>query len=597
MDHLNKDSLDLTKENIEQLKKIFPNIVIDGKVDFEKLRLILGDDIDTSNEKYCFCWNGKAKTLKFSQQPSTATLIPCRGKSKDWDKTNNIYIEGDNAEVLKVLQKTYNKKIKMIYIDPPYNTGNDFVYKDDFKDSLGNYINSTNQKQHSNPETSGRFHTDWLNMMYLRLILSKNLLTDDGAIFVSIDDNEATNIKKLLDEIYGENNKVAEFVVIRSEGGGMAKQVVKGHDYLYVYAKNIDEFKPLGKPKDVRGQIIERNGEKYWIQEDWLRKEFGKYGNCHYEEILEFKGQEKLDEINQGLEEGKYVLIPKNNGMNIVGKLRNLREDSSKFYSIIKHLSANGIKDLEKLGLEKYFSYPKPLSLLIELISGMTKFSYDKNDIILDFFSGSATTAQAVMHLNLEDNGNRQFIMVQLPEVFDENSIMYSEGYNNICDVGQERIRRAGKYELECKSSNDGLFSLIDTNTDLGFKVFKLESTNIKPWDGEKKVDENTIFDFTDTIKDDRTNLDVAYEIMLKYGIFNMPLKEVQINNKTMYNIGEGYMMICLDNDITSKDVMEIANLKPHCVVFKEQGFADDNEKINATYTLERLGVEDVKCI
>lgn len=483
MDKLRMQTANKADENFKKLAAMFPNAVTETVNDNGEVVRAIDKDVlmqeisctvvDGNEERYQFTWPDKKKSVLLANAPINKTLRPVRedetvptgadseGKpycstgSVDFDTTENLYIEGDNLEVLKLLQETYLGKIKMIYIDPPYNTGNDFVYNDEFgirseewNGISGNYDADGNQivgALEKNTEANGRFHTDWLNMIYPRLKLAKDLLTPDGAIFISIDDNEQTNTKKLCEEVFGESNKVAEFIVIRAEGGGMAKQVIKGHDYLFVYAKDITQFSPLGKPKDIRGKIVEKDGEKYWIQEDWLRKEFGKYGNCHYEEILECKGQSKLDEINLGLKKGEYILIPKPNGMNIVGKLRNIKADSSKFYSILKHLSANGIKDLQALDLDKYFSYPKPVSLVQELVAGITIFSSKDEDIILDFFSGSATTAQAVMQQNYEDGGNRRFIMVQLPEETDEKSEAYKAGYRNICEIGKERIRRAGQ--------------------------------------------------------------------------------------------------------------------------------------------------------
>lgn len=402
IEKLNMETKDLSQEHIKQIQQLFPNAVTeinkDGKItlgiDFDVLKQELSNElIDKKQERYQMTWPGKKKAMLLANSKINASLRPLKEKSVDFDNTKNIYIEGDNLDVLKLLRETYLNKVKMIYIDPPYNTGNDFVYNDDFAQSTDEYNTISGQYDEQgnrmvlNNESNGRFHTDWLNMMYCRLKVSRDLLTDDGAIFVSIDDNEQSNLLKLLTEIFGEDNKVAEFIVIRSEGGGLAKQVIKGHDYLFVFAKDISKFSPLGRPKDIRGKIIEKDGEKYWIQEDWLRKEFGKYGNCHYEEIVQYKGKEKFDEINDGLKNGKYVLVPKSNGMNIVGKLRNIKDDSSKFYSILKHLSANGIKDLKDLTMEKFFSYPKPVSLLKEIISGITFFTLKKQDIILDFFS------------------------------------------------------------------------------------------------------------------------------------------------------------------------------------------------------------------
>ena len=505
--------------------------------------------VDGNEERYQFTWPDKKKSVLLANAPINKTLRPVRedetvptgadseGKpycstgSVDFDTTENLYIEGDNLEVLKLLQETYLGKIKMIYIDPPYNTGNDFVYNDEFgirseewNGISGNYDADGNQivgALEKNTEANGRFHTDWLNMIYPRLKLAKDLLTPDGAIFISIDDNEQTNTKKLCEEVFGESNKVAEFIVIRAEGGGMAKQVIKGHDYLFVYAKDITQFSPLGKPKDIRGKIVEKDGEKYWIQEDWLRKEFGKYGNCHYEEILECKGQSKLDEINLGLKKGEYILIPKPNGMNIVGKLRNIKADSSKFYSILKHLSANGIKDLQALDLDKYFSYPKPVSLVQELVAGITIFSSKDEDIILDFFSGSATTAQAVMQQNYEDGGNRRFIMVQLPEETDEKSEAYKAGYRNICEIGKERIRRAGQ-----KIRNDADNSSLPTpnsKLDTGFRVLKCDTSNMKDvYYNPAEYEVNMFSRLEDNIKEDRTPEDLLFQVMLDLSLIHI---------------------------------------------------------------------------
>lgn len=321
----------------------------------------------------------------------------------------NFLIEGDNLASLKLLEKTHKGKIDVIYIDPPYNTGKEFVYNDDIIDTVDTFK-----------------HSKWLSFISERLEIARVLLKETGVIFISIDDNEHSQLKVLIDEIFSENNFVADFCVIRAEGGGMAKQVIKGHDYCLVYAKNISLFTPLAKHKDVRGKIVIKDGIKYWIQEDWLRKEFGKYGNCHYEELIEYKGQTFKDEIDAGLKRGDYVLIPKSNGMNIIGKLRSLETDSSKFYSVLKHLNKDGVNELKEIGI--HFDYPKPLSLITELVGGATFFN--KKSTILDFFAGSGTTGHAVMKLNAEDGGSRKFILCTNNE-------------NNICrDVTYERIKR-----------------------------------------------------------------------------------------------------------------------------------------------------------
>lgn len=621
MDKLKMQTVNKADENFKRLAEMFPNAVTEAKDENGEVVRAIDKDVlmqeintkvvDGNEERYQFTWPDKKKSVLLANAPINKTLRPCREESVDFDNTENLYIEGDNLEVLKLLQETYLGKIKMIYIDPPYNTGNDFVYNDEFgmrneewNEVSGNYDEDGNQitgKLEKNTESNGRFHTDWLNMMYTRLRLSKDLLTADGAIFVSIDDNEQTNIKKLCEEVFGESNKVAEFVVIRAEGGGMAKQVIKGHDYLFVYAKDITKFSPLGKPKDIRGRVIEKDGEKYWIQEDWLRKEFGKYGNCHYEEILEFKGQEKLDEIDKGLKKGEYILIPKPNGMNVVGKLRNIKEDSSKFYSILKHLSANGIKDLKSLDLDKFFSYPKPVSLVQELVAGMTIFSSKKNDIILDFFSGSATTAHAVMQLNAEDGGNRKFIMVQLPEETDKKSEAYKAGYKNICEIGKERIRRAGQKirneQLGIKNEGDNSsLQTPNSSLDTGFRVLKCDTSNMKDVYYTPAEYEPSLFSkLEDNIKEDRTPEDLLFQVMLDLGILlsskiQVRSEKVGMRNYSYFDVEDGYLIACFDKNIDEEVITAIAKQKPYYFVMRDSSMATDSvatnfEQIFAAYS------------
>lgn len=595
MDKLEMKSENIAQGNIEKIRQLFPDAVTevdkDGKtelaIDFDVLKQELSESlVDEGKERYQMTWPGKRQSVVLANTSTTDTLRPCKEESVDFDNTQNLYIEGDNLNVLKLLRETYLGKIKMIYIDPPYNTGNDsFIYndcysmnEDEFLKAGGYYDEDGNRviDVKENKESNGRFHTDWLNMLYPRLRLARDLLIDDGVIFISIDDNEQANLKKICDDIFGETNKVGEIIVIRAEGGGMAKQIIKGHDYLFVYAKNISSFTPLGRPKDIRGKIVVKNGEKYWIQEDWLRKEFGKYGNCHYEEVLEYKGQKTLDEINLGLKNGDYILIPKKNGMHIVGKLRNIKEDASKFYSIIKHLSADGIKDLEPLNLEKYFSYPKPVSLIKELVLGATFFTSDKADIILDFFSGSATTAHAVMQLNAEDGGNRKLIMVQLPEKCDEQSEAYKAGYKNICEIGKERIRRAGR---KIKEEN----GLTAQNLDIGFRVLKLDSSNMQDVYYNPAAVSQTLLDATiDNIKPDRIPLDLLFQVMLELGVpLSAKIEENAVNGKTYYAVNGNDIIACFDDDIDEEVITAIAKLQPLYAVFKDQSFASDSVAIN----------------
>lgn len=598
-EHLKMQTPDITEENIAKIAALFPSAVTemrgeDGAVkkgiNFETLKQLLSHDIVDGKEHYEFTWVGKKQAMAEAARPTTQTLRPVPTDSKNWDTTQNLYIEGDNLEVLKILQQSYLGKVKMIYIDPPYNTGSDrFIYTDDFRKTYDEYSRQAglideneNLMIKENNVSNPHFHSDWCSMMYSRLFLARNLLRQDGAIFISIDDNECENIKKLCDEIYGEDNKVAEFVVIRAEGGGMAKQVIKGHDYLLVYCKNITNFRPLGKPKDVRGKIIEKDGERFWIQEDWLRKEFGKYGNCHYEEILQYKGQEKLDEINQGIKNGQYILIKKPTGMHVVGKLRNLKEDSSKFYSIIKHLSAKGIEDLKVLKLDKYFGYPKPVSLLEEIINGATFFTGKDGDVILDFFSGSATTAHAVMQLNAEDGGHRKFIMVQLPEPCDEKSEAYKAGYKNICEIGKERIRRAGE---KIKAEHP------DAEVDTGFRVFRVDSSNMKDvYFHPEQITQTMLGETVSNIKDDRTDLDLLYDCMLRCGVeIDLPHTTTVVDGCKVHNVDDGALMACFDPCVTDNVIRAMAQENPVQAIFRDSSFATDADKINVAEIFKNL--------
>ena len=347
MANLSKIKREKMLDYLEKLKEI--------NNDDENIRAITEIENALNEKKYGLVWEEHTEKVDEMLEHNIPIFVEDENIKivADEEKGYNFLLEGDNLHSLKLLEKTHKGKIDVIYIDPPYNTGKEFVYNDDLIASSDSYK-----------------HSKWISFMHSRLNIARTLLNNRGVIFLSIDDNEFSQLKILCDEIFDESNNVANFCVIRAEGGGMAKQVIKGHDYCLVYAKNIDLFTPLAKEKDVRGKIIEKDKIKYWIQEDWLRKEFGKYGNCHYEEILKFKGQKVKEEIDDGLKDGKYVLIPKANGMNIVGKLRRLDKDSSKFYSILKHLNKNGVNELKKLNIN--FDYPKPSSLIKELISGAT---------------------------------------------------------------------------------------------------------------------------------------------------------------------------------------------------------------------------------
>lgn len=616
MEKMSGESMNLLNENIEKLKALFPEIVTDGKIDFDMLKTLLGEEVDASNEKYSFNWVGKRNCIKFAQTPSTGTLIPCKEKSVDFDNTQNIYIEGDNVEALKLLQKTYFGKIKMIYIDPPYNTGNDFVYHDDYKDSIENYKKITGQQATANPETNGRFHTDWLNMMYPRLKLAKDILADNGLIFISIGQTELNNVITMSDEIFGSSNRAGIISRQMKTGNNQGKFFTQNIDYIVVYSKNVEATSAL--KDDMRQDLIDnvynkvqesgnRKGERYRTM--GLFQASLKHGGSSYpivcpdgERVITPKGlpwRWNESTLKKGLENDDIVFIKSNNSplinydtkgkasWNIYTKIwLSSRMDEGQLPSdlILKFENRHAAKELVSLGIP--FDFPKPTALLKHILHLIVEKDY----YVLDFFSGSATTAHAVMQLNAEDGGNRKFIMVQLPELCDEKSEAYKAGYKTICDIGEERIRRAG---AKIKEENP----LTTLNLDTGFKVFRLDSTNIVPWNNAEKLDEMRLYDYAKTIKDGRDDLSVAYEIMLKYGVFDKPMKETVVSGKKMYDVGEGYMIICLADGVIMTDVEAIARLNPHCVVFKESGFADDNEKINATHTLERGGVEKILCI
>lgn len=585
MEKLNMQTTDVVDENIKRIGELFPNclterINAEGKpevaIDFDQLRQELSKNIvEGPEERYQFTWPDKRNAIRLANAPTTDTLRPCREESVDFDNTQNLYIEGDNLQVLKLLRENYLGKVKMIYIDPPYNTGNDFVYNDNFDQDKQEYVHNSGQYDEqgnqlvTNTESNGRFHTDWLNMIYPRLKVAKDLLSEDGYICISIDDNEIENIKKLCDEVFGSSNFVAQFIVIRSEGGGLAKRAVIGHDYMIVFARNIEKCRPLGRPKDIRGKIVKKNGEDYWIETDWFREVFGKYGTCHYEDILKFYNQAKKNEIDKGIEKEEYILIPRD-GKHIVGRYRRVADDTSKFYTIIKHLNKNGVSDLQEIGLDKFFDYPKPVSLVKEFSQGVTILSKKEKDIILDFFSGSATTAHAVMQLNAEDGGNRKFIMVQLPEATDEKSEAYKAGYKNICEIGKERIRRAGK-----KIKEESPLTTKDLDT--GFRVLKLDSSNMQDvYYTPAEFNERDLFE--DNIKSDRTEEDLLFQTMIDLGIeLSAKIEQTQIAGKTVWNVSDGYLMACFDEAVNETTITEIAKQQPYYFVMRDKSLANDN--------------------
>ena len=621
-------SMDLEQANMAKLRSVFPECFAEGKLDMDKLLALCGKYTENDLEKYRFEWHGKSECLRLAQKRSTGTLRPCPEESVDWEHTKNLYIEGDNLEVLKLLQTAYYRKVKMIYIDPPYNTGNDFVYADDFADPISRYKEITQQTTKSNPETMGRYHTNWLNMMYPRLRLAANLLRDDGVIFISIDDNEVDNLKKLCNEVFGEENFIAQLIWERAfSPKNDAKYVSTSHDYVLMYAKALDSFSigKLERTEEVNSRYKNPDNDPRgpWASGDLTAKT---YSAAYDYGIVTPSGKEYFPTNGRSWntsKENMQNLISDNriwfgeNGDNTPRYKRFLSEleggmvaTSIMHYKDVGH-SQEGRQELKKLFDDKgYFDGPKPVRLLRRLL---TLANTNKDDIILDFFSGSATTAHAVMQLNAEDGGSRQFIMVQLPEVCDEKSEAYKAGYKNICEIGKERIRRAGAkimHNAQCTIHNEKdaqltldnhcELSIMNYELDTGFRVFKLDSSNLKTWDGTPVSEEDyqlvldRMNDMIDSVKNDRSDMDVVYEIMLKMGVpLTYSVMPLDFDGVKAYSIGEdGLLIVCLDEGITTEAVEQMADCTPAKIILAESCFADISAMRNAHYVLQNRGIE-----
>ncbi|NCH71070.1 site-specific DNA-methyltransferase [Cronobacter dublinensis] len=612
-------SMDIVADNISKLKELFPEVFTEGKVDFDALKEVLGGYIDGREERYSFTWNGKSKARMLAQTPSTGTLRPCKEESVDWDTTQNLFIEGDNLEVLKLLQKSYHKKVKMIYIDPPYNTGKDFVYKDNFKDNIKNYKEITGQVDgdgrslSSNPETSGRYHTDWLNMMYPRLKLARNLLKDDGIIFISIDDNEYHNLKLMCDEVFGEERFVGSISWKNKYGAGAkTKGFIEVHEYILCYSKSelINISSKLSE--DQRGAYNKKD-EKYntrggYFTQPLMTTSMDDRKNLQYDieyngDIIKPKKQWvwAKERLLKAIEDNEVVIKKKDDGSYSVRYKVYLfdeqgNERKGKPLSLLNGpFNQEGTKEVEVLLGPNIFSFPKPTSLIEFFFGFEINDESDKSGIYLDFFSGSCSSAQAVLNLNLQDNGSRRYIMVQLPELISESSEAYKSGYKTIAEISKERIRRAA---AKIKQENP------DYQGDLGFKALKLDSTNIKPWELDFDLTEQDLEDQISNIKHDREEEDVLYEVLLKYGLdLTLPITEHSVAGHKVFDIGMGALMICLSDDITLDVVEGIAKLKDELnpeimrVVFKDAGFADDVVKTNAVQILKQAGIEDVRSL
>ena len=618
MDKMDGMTMNIEQANVEKLKEVFPEVFADGKVNFNKLQGLLGHYIADDKEKYSFSWKGKADSLRLAQKRSTGTLRPCKEESKNWDTTENLYIEGDNLEVLKLLQSSYLNSIKMIYIDPPYNTGNDFVYTDDFADGIAHYKEVTGQATKSNPETAGRYHTNWLNMMYPRLKLARNLLTDDGVIFISIDDNEQANLKKLCDEVFGEDNFVAVFPWRkRTAKSDVPFGVSQDYEWILVYAKSQDFLAAIEGGTRKYFETPDFPGRPWRIHDLTKQTSASERPKSFFTLVNPKTGKEypanpnrtwaiTKDTFEGYYKQGKIVFPDDYDFLNITQPaFRYFKDDDEKkageMFGCIAvstnlpkeiGMTKEGTAEITELFEKKVFGFPKPVVLLKFLISITTKF--DNDAIILDFFSGSATTAHAVMQLNAEDGGHRRFICVQLPEKTDEQSEAYKAGYKTICEIGKERIRRAGEKIKEENKDKEGI-----ENLDIGFKVFKLDSSNLVKWDNTPTTDEEEVKKRIQQslfyLEEGRSDLDLVYEIMLKYGLsLTLPVEERKFDNVPAYIINhpDYKVLICLQPNITLSAVEEMDKETIGTYIFADRCFADANILSNTEEILKKKDKE-----
>ena len=639
MDKMKFETPDMTAENIEKIAELFPNCVTEmrdesGKVkrgiNFEVLKQMLSSDVVDGDECYEFTWVGKKASIVEANKPIRKTLRPCPAESKNWDTTENLYIEGDNLEVLKLLQESYLGKVKMIYIDPPYNTGNDFIYADDFmrsqqeeNEQMGMYDEDEN-RLFKNTDTNGRFHSDWCSMMYSRLMLARNLLSDDGVIFISIDDNEQENLKKLCDEVFGESNYICPFIWEKTQHFGRQKlNSYCNNDYILCYAKNLysDKLKellveniktelqdaplfnasnnintlnfPIGctifnmadgvyttttsNDYELLNPVIVENGKNKnafslrfrsrWSNET-VQTEILK-GTTFWVKTTSFAIRAIYGGNRHSTDAPRQILFTNSNNPMATKSRFNYRIDTSE----------NASSQLAVLMDGSYFSYPKPVSLIeyfITLLYNEKKENYENDFIVLDFFSGSATTAHAVMQLNAEDNGHRKFIMVQLPETCDEQSEAYKAGYKTICEIGKERIRRAGE---KIKAEN----GLAAQNLDIGFRVLKLDDSNMKDvYYAADEYMQSNLLDMVSNIKDNRNDLDLLFGCLIDWGLpLSLPYTSEKIEGCTVHTYNDGDLIACFDANIPESVVKEIASRKPLRAVFRDSSFANSPAKIN----------------
>ena len=626
MDKLRMRSSNGVEDNITKIAQLFPDCVtetVDERsgqpkhlTDLEKLKQNLSDSVMSERaERYQFTWPDKSKAILLANSPINATLRPCREDSVDFDNTQNLYIEGDNLDVLKCLKETYLHKVKMIYIDPPYNTGNDFVYEDDFAQSSEEYLANSGQfdeqgnRMFTNAESNGRFHTDWLNMIYPRLKVARDLLTDDGVIFISIDDNEVENLRKVCDEVFGEQNFITQINWVSKSGGSADERyIIKATEYILVYTKAKDSA-IFGKEE------AETSSDKYKLT-DKHEEERGKYTlkkldfrmtSQHYTEALNYpviapdgnelwpggKNHRQDGGWNWRWSKAKYEWGVKNDFIQFVKNNKGSWTLNTKQYQKVDNCNrpterglayrnfipsselntTQGSRLIAEYFESKIFEYAKPHQLICKC---MKIANCDKNALILDFFSGSATTAHAVMQLNSEDGGNRKFIMVQLPEKTDEKSEAFKAGYKNICEIGKERIRRAGK-----KIKEESPLTTQDLDT--GFRVLKLDSTNMQDiYYSPKDISQADLFSQVDNVKPDRTGEDLLFQVMLELGAtLDSKIETTTVAGKTIYNVAEGYLVACFDPNVTDEVVKAIAQMLPAYAVLRDTSMKDDSTATN----------------
>jgi adenine-specific DNA-methyltransferase len=651
-------SLNIAENQLQKLKEIFPEAFTEGnKVDWDKLRLTLGESIDTGKERFGMNWPGKADCFKTIQQPSIATLVPDREESINFDTTENLFIEGDNLEVLKLLQKSYLGKVKMIYIDPPYNTGNEFIYPDNYSENLNTYLEYTGQidgegrKFSTNTETDGRFHSKWLNMMYPRLFLAKNLLSEDGVIFVSIDDNEVHNLKSLCNEIFGEENFVADMIWQKKTGSSDANNIATITEYILVYAKQIANLK-FNQDEEAHDENRYKFKDEYFEERGPFYYDNLDRGTLGYHQSLDYgvstpdvnltfpNGRTKQlndgwrwkwgkDKLDWGIKNGYIEVQPsssKDSGWGVYYKIYlnvdnegNRIKRSSPYKNLLQGIlnthASNEAKELfNKTGI---FSNPKPVNLIKKLLIIGTK----PDDLILDFFAGSATIAQATMELNKKDGGSRKFICIQLPEPTDEKSEAYKAGYTNIAEVSKERIRRAIKKieneemkiaEAKKQTTNQEVLTFAEPKLeykiekkkqDLGFKVFKLQKSNFKIWDAnvskEPEDIQQALFEHIDHISPEAAQEAVLYELLLKSGFpLATPIETITFADKNVYSIADGELLICLEKQLTNEVINAMAEKQPTRVICLDEGFQNNDQlKTNAVKIMASKGVVNFRTV